>query len=65
MDMCHAALNMKSDMKTAVIGRSTPFSILPPRAHVVGRYGALLLICVVLKEFSAKSKSDLLVEMTC
>jgi hypothetical protein len=63
--MCHAALIMKSDMKTAVIGRSTPFSMLPPRAHVVGRYGAFFFICRLLEEIFAESGRDLLGEMTC
>jgi hypothetical protein len=65
MVMCHAALIMKSDKKTMVIGRSTPFSMLPPRAHVVGTYGAFLFICMLLEKRFVESGSDLLVEMTC
>jgi hypothetical protein len=39
MVMCHAALNMKRNKKTEVIGTSTFFWGVPPSVHVVGRYG--------------------------
>jgi hypothetical protein len=37
MVMCHAALIMKRTMNTAVMGMSTLFFGVPPRAHVVGK----------------------------